>query len=160
MRVGMGFDAHAFEEGRKLILGGEEIPYSKGLAGHSDADVLLHALMDALLGACGAGDIGEHFPNDDLKYYNIASVKLLGDVYSIVREKGFLVVNADLTLICEEPKIRPYRDSIKRRIANILEIETDLVSVKGSTTERMGFTGRNEGIVALAVVLLDDSLSR
>ncbi|MBN1288469.1 MAG: 2-C-methyl-D-erythritol 2,4-cyclodiphosphate synthase [Actinobacteria bacterium] len=156
MRIGMGVDAHAFEKGRTLILGGEEIPFDKKLAGFSDADVLLHALMDALLGACGAGDIGEHFPDNDSKYYNISSVKLLSDVYGIVKERGFLVVNADLTLICEEPKIRPYRESIKSRIASVLEIETDLVSVKGTTTERLGFTGRNEGIMALAVVLIDD----
>ncbi|MBN2167956.1 MAG: 2-C-methyl-D-erythritol 2,4-cyclodiphosphate synthase [Actinobacteria bacterium] len=159
MRIGMGVDAHAFEKGRKLFLGGEEIPFDKGLAGYSDADVLLHALMDALLGACGAGDIGELFPDNDPKYYNISSVKLLSDAYGIVKERGFMVVNADLTLVCEEPKIRPFRESIKGRIASVLEIETDLVSVKGTTTECLGFTGRKEGIMALAVVLVDNSPS-
>lgn len=159
MRVGMGMDAHAFIEGRRLFLGGEEISFEMGLAGHSDADVLIHALMDALLGACAAPDIGELFPDSDPEYLNISSLELLRRVSGIINERGFRVVNADLTVVCEKPRIGPYKKNIIKRIAGILEVDPDLVSVKGTTTEKMGFTGRGEGIMALAVVLVDNTLS-
>lgn len=157
MRVGMGVDAHAFEEGRRLVLGGEEVAFSRGLAGHSDADVLVHALMDALLGACGLGDIGELFPDSDPAYRNISSLELLRRISGIIHDRGFNVVNADLTVVCEEPRIGPYKHNIKNNIAGILEIDADLVSIKGTTTEKMGFTGRGEGIMAFAIVLVDEN---
>lgn len=155
MRVGMGMDVHAFEEGRKLFLGGEEIHFDRGLAGHSDADVLVHALMDALLGACGAGDIGELFPDSDPAYRNISSLELLRRVSGIIHDRGFDIINADLTVVCEEPRIGPYKQNMRNNIAGILKTETDQISIKGTTTEKMGFTGRGEGIMAFAVVLID-----
>jgi 2-C-methyl-D-erythritol 2,4-cyclodiphosphate synthase len=153
-RVGIGFDVHAFDSSRELKLGGVSVQGFPGLAGHSDADVLLHALMDALLGALALGDIGKLFPDTDDKYRDADSRELLKEVIQIVNEKGFLVVNADMTVIAEKPKIAPIRDKIIESIASILGVENDAVSVKGTTTEKLGFTGREEGIGAEAVVLL------
>lgn len=154
MRTGLGVDAHRFADGRKLVLGGVEIEFPKGLAGHSDADVVLHALMDALLGACGLGDIGEMFPDNDEKYSDASSVDLLKEVMSEVVSAGFEVVNADIVVVCEEPKISPWREQIRDIISSALGIAADSVSIKGTTTEGMGFAGRGEGICALATVLV------
>jgi len=155
VRTGIGVDAHRFAEGRRLFLGGEEILGAPGLAGHSDADVALHALADALLGACGAGDIGEMFPDTDPAHKDVSGVALLGKVAGVVGERGFRVVNADIVIICEAPRIAPYRAAMRSRIASALGIDTEDVSVKGTTTEGMGFTGRGEGIMAIATVLVD-----
>jgi 2-C-methyl-D-erythritol 2,4-cyclodiphosphate synthase len=148
MRAGLGVDAHRFLAGRKLFLGGIEVAHSEGLAGHSDADVVLHALMDAILGACGAGDIGE-------KYRDASSVELLAEVMSMVTALGFKVANADIVVICEEPKIGPCRQRMREKIAGVLGVGAEAVSVKGTTTEGMGFTGRGEGICAMATVLVE-----
>lgn len=155
MRTGIGVDAHRFAEGRVLVLGGLEFPGSRGLSGHSDADVVLHALMDALLGACGAGDIGEMFPDTDPDYKDASSMELLERVMGAVRERGFGVVNADVVVMCEEPRVGPYREAMRSNIAQALGIDPGAVSVKGTTTEGMGFTGRGEGIVAMAAVLIE-----
>lgn len=155
MRTGIGVDAHRFEAGRDLFLGGVEIEADMGLAGHSDADVLLHAIMDALLGACGAGDIGEFFPDDDPAYKDASSIDLLERVHEEVRSRGYAVVNVDAVVICEGPKISPYRERMRERIAHALEVGTEAVSVKGTTTEGMGFTGRGEGVIAMASVLIE-----
>jgi len=155
LRTGIGVDAHHFEAGRGLFLGGVEIEADMGLAGHSDADVLLHAIMDALLGACGAGDIGELFPDDDPAYKDASSIDLLERVHEEVRSRGYAVVNVDAVVICEEPKISPYRERMRERIARALEVGTEAVSVKGTTTEGMGFTGRGEGAIAMASVLIE-----
>lgn len=156
MRVGIGFDAHRFIEGRPLILGGLEIPFHYGLEGHSDADVLIHAIMDAILGAAALGDIGEHFPDTDDQYKNISSLILLSRVANIIDENGFRVGNIDCVVVMEEPKLSPYRDEIGQKIADILGIEKDRVGVKASTTEGMGFIGRGEGVTAHAVVLIEE----
>ena len=155
MRIGFGFDVHAFLEGRKLFLGGVEIPNEKGLAGHSDGDVLIHAISDAILGAAAEDDIGTHFPDTDPTIAGIASERILADVTALVAEKGFHIVNIDTVIVCERPKVQPHREEIRERIASILGIGKDRVSVKGKTTERLGFTGREEGIAAYAVCLLD-----
>lgn len=155
MRTGIGVDAHRFAEGRVLVLGGLEFPGSRGLSGHSDADVVLHALMDALLGACGAGDIGEMFPDTDPDYKDASSMELLERVMGAVRERGFGVVNADVVVMCEEPRVGPHREAMRSNIAQALGIDPGAVSVKGTTTEGMGFTGRGEGIVAMAAVLIE-----
>jgi 2-C-methyl-D-erythritol 2,4-cyclodiphosphate synthase len=154
-RIGIGFDVHAFDSSRELKLGGITVPEVPGLAGHSDADVLLHSLMDALLGALALGDIGKLFPDTDDKYRDADSRELLREVINIVSEKGFRVVNVDMTVVAEKPKIAPIRDKIIESIANILGVDNDAVSVKGTTTEKLGFTGREEGIGAEAVVLLN-----
>jgi 2-C-methyl-D-erythritol 2,4-cyclodiphosphate synthase len=153
-RVGIGFDVHAFDASRVLKLGGVTVQGIPGLAGHSDADVLLHALMDALLGSLALGDIGKLFPDTEEKYRGADSRELLKEVMLIVNEKGFRVVNADMIVVAEKPKIAPISDKIIESIANILGVEKDAVSVKGTTTEKLGFTGREEGIGAEAVVLL------
>jgi 2-C-methyl-D-erythritol 2,4-cyclodiphosphate synthase len=155
MRIGFGFDVHAFLEGRKLFLGGVEIPHEKGLAGHSDGDVLIHAISDAILGAAAEDDIGAHFPDTDPTIAGIASERILAHVTALVAEKGFHIVNIDTVIVCEKPKVQPHREAIRERIASILGIGKDRVSVKGKTTERLGFTGREEGIAAYAVCLLD-----
>ncbi len=154
IRTGFGFDVHAFTEGRKLIIGGVEIPYEKGLEGHSDADVLLHAICDAMLGALALGDIGKHFPNDDEKWKDSDSAKLLKFCNNLINEKGFELGNLDCVLAIEKPKISPYVEQIRNRIAEILNADVDQISVKATTTERMGFVGRAEGIVSFATVLL------
>ena len=150
-RIGTGFDVHAFSENRKLILGGVEIPFEKGLLGHSDADVLVHAIMDALLGACGGGDIGRHFPDNDEKYKGISSLLLLKEVRDIVSEKGYDVGNIDATIIAEKPKIAPYTGEMAEKIAEILEVEKDKINIKGTTTEKLGFIGRGEGVAVQSV---------
>jgi len=146
---------HAFLEGRKLFLGGVEIPYEKGLAGHSDGDVLIHAISDAILGAAAEDDIGVHFPDTDPAIAGIAGERILAHVTALVVEKGFHIVNVDTVIVCERPKVQPHREAIRERIASILGIGKDRVSVKGKTTERLGFTGREEGIAAYAVCLLE-----
>lgn len=156
MRVGLGADAHRFDRERKLVLGGVEIPFDRGLAGHSDADVALHALMDALLGACGAGDIGEIFPDDDPEYRDASSLDLLREVSGTVADKGYRIVNVDIVIVCEEPRIAQYRDLIRERVASACGIGTESVSVKGTSTEGMGFTGKGEGVAGIAVVLLEE----
>lgn len=153
-RVGTGFDVHQLVEGRRLILGGVEIPWEKGLLGHSDADVLLHAVMDALLGAAGLGDIGRHFPDSDEQYLGISSLKLLGRVKVLLDENFYKVANVDVTVIAQKPKIAPYIDGMRHNIAEVLEIDENRVNVKGTTTEQLGFTGRGEGIAAHAVASL------
>ena len=153
-RIGTGFDVHAFSEGRKLVLGGVEIPYDKGLAGHSDADVLVHALMDAMLGALALGDIGKLFPDTDEKYKGISSLLLLKEVSRVIGEKGYILNNADVTVICERPKLRQYIDTMRKTVAEALQVESDKISIKATTTEKLGFTGREEGICAEAVCLL------
>lgn len=153
-RIGNGFDVHKFDENRKLILGGVQVPFDKGLAGHSDADVLLHAAMDALLGAAGMGDIGRHFPDTDDRYKGISSVKLLEEVAGIIKNEGFEVGNLDITLICERPKIAKYTDDMKNVIAGVLGCPKTSVNIKGTTTEGLGFTGRGEGIACMASCIL------
>lgn len=151
-RTGTGYDVHAFAEGRKLILGGVDIPYERGLDGHSDADVLIHAVMDALLGACALGDIGQHFPDTDERYKGISSVKLLKHVAGLLREHGYRIVNIDSIVIAQKPRLAGYIGEMRGNIAEALEIKTECVSVKATTTERLGFTGREEGIAAQAAV--------
>lgn len=154
MRIGMGYDVHRLVEDRKLIMGGVEIPYEKGLLGHSDADVLLHAIMDALLGAAALGDIGKHFPDTDPAYKGISSVKLLQHVGELLEENKFLIENIDATIIAQAPKMRPYIDQMRQNIASALQIEAEQVSVKATTEEGLGFTGTGEGISAQAICML------
>ena len=153
-RIGHGYDVHRLVAGRRLVLGGEEIPFERGLEGHSDADVLLHALGDALLGAASLGDLGAHFPPGDERWRNASSVDLLARIVKMVGEAGFVIGNCDLTLIAEAPKLAPYRDSIRRRIARVLGIEPDAVGIKATTNEQLGPIGRGEGMAAVAVVLV------
>jgi len=153
-RTGIGFDVHAFAENRKLIIGGIVIPFEKGLAGHSDADVLLHAICDALLGSLALGDIGKHFPDTDPKFKNADSTRLLTEVYKLVEVKGYELVNIDSMILLEKPKISPYIEKMRERIASILNSDIDKISVKATTTERLGFTGREEGVAAMATVLI------
>lgn len=154
MRIGYGFDTHQLVEGRKLILGGVEIPFEKGLLGHSDADVLLHAITDAMLGAVALGDIGQHFPDTDPEFKGADSRALLRHCYRLVREEGFEIGNIDATVVAERPKLMPYIGQIRKTIAEDLEIELNQVSVKATTSEKMGFVGRQEGIAATAITLL------
>lgn len=153
-RIGQGFDVHQLVPDRELWLCGVRIPNSSGLLGHSDADVALHALCDALLGAVALGDIGKHFPDSDPEYKGIDSKILLRHVYSLIVKKGYHLVNCDITVCAQKPKIAPYIDEMKQTLARILLVSVDEVSVKGTTTEHLGFTGREEGIAAMAVVLL------
>ncbi len=155
MRVGFGFDVHRLVQGRKLILGGVEIPYEYGLLGHSDADVATHALIDALLGAAGLGDIGEHFPDTDERYRNASSLELLKETMQLLKKEGLVPLNADLTIVCERPKLKPYKDQMRQRLAQALGLSPLQVNIKAKTTEGLGFTGRQEGIATYAVVLLD-----
>lgn len=150
-RVGTGFDVHAFAEDRKLILGGVDIPYEKGLAGHSDADVLTHALMDALLGAAALGDIGKHFPDTDDQYKGISSMVLLAKVGQLLKENSYSIVNADITVMAQAPRISGYTEEMRQNIADALKLEKSRINIKGTTTERLGFVGRKEGIAAEAV---------
>lgn len=154
-RIGLGYDVHAFEEGRALVLGGVEIPWPRGLAGHSDADVLVHALMDAILGALREGDIGRLFPDTDAAFKGISSLELLRRVGGLMRERGYHLVDADTVVALELPKLAPYRDQMQGRIAEALGAGVDAVGVKATTTEGLGFTGREEGVAAWAVVLLE-----
>lgn len=154
IRIGQGFDVHRLVEGRRLVIGGVEIAHDKGLLGHSDADVLLHALGDALLGAAGLGDLGSHFPPGDPAWKDASSVRLLALIMERVRERGLRVVNCDLTLVAEAPKLAPHRDRIRARVGSLLAIAPDEVGLKATTNERLGAIGRGEGMAALAVVLL------
>lgn len=154
MRIGTGYDVHRLIEGRKLIIGGVEIPFEKGLLGHSDADVLIHAVMDALLGAAGMGDIGLHFPDTNPAYKGISSVLLLKNVGALLEEKGFLIENIDATIIAQAPKMRPYIDNMRENIANALGIEIGQVNIKATTEEGLGFTGQGEGISSQAICML------
>jgi len=156
MRVGFGYDVHALVSGRPLFLGGVQIPYLYGLQGHSDADVLLHAIGDALLGAIAHGDIGRHFPDTDLQYRGIRSTVLLKRVATMVREKGFHIVNVDSTLVAQKPKLSDVIPKMVQQIAEVLEIEPSRVNVKATTTEGLGFAGRGEGIAAYAIALVGE----
>ena len=154
MRIGLGYDVHRLEDGRSLILGGVEIPFSKGLAGHSDADVLLHAITDALLGACALGDIGQHFPDTSAEYENVDSRILLRNVVELILDKGFRVNNVDATVVAERPKLADYIPDMRKHIAEDLDVGVDDVSVKATTSEGIGFEGKGSGISAQAVALL------
>lgn len=154
MRIGQGYDVHKLVEGRKLILGGVTIPFDQGLLGHSDADVLVHAVMDALLGAAALGDIGQHFPDTDPQYKGVSSVQLLERVGKLLEEKGYVVENIDATVIAQQPKLLPYRPQMAENIAAALQLPVDKVSVKATTEEGLGFTGKGEGIASQAIVLL------
>lgn len=154
MRIGMGYDVHRLTEGRDMIIGGVKIPYEKGLLGHSDADVLLHAICDALLGAAALGDIGKHFPDTDPAYKGISSLVLLEKVGELIQEKSFFIENIDATIIAQAPKMRPYIDTMRENIANALGIMVEQVNVKATTEEGLGFTGSGEGISSQAICLL------
>jgi 2-C-methyl-D-erythritol 2,4-cyclodiphosphate synthase len=156
MRIGQGYDVHRLTEGRKCIICGVDIPYEKGLLGHSDADVALHALADALLGAAALGDIGKHFPDTDPQYSGADSRVLLRRVVELIHEKGFRVGNADVTIVAQRPKMLPYIDRMRKNVAEDLEVAEDRVNIKATTTEKLGFEGRGEGISATAVVLLEE----
>ncbi len=153
LRIGQGFDVHAFENGRKLILGGVQIPYNQGLAGHSDADVLIHAVIDAILGALAMGDIGKLFPDTDMSYKDADSMELLKKV--LEKTPKFTLNNLDVTVICQKPKIAPFINTMRENLSKILNCDLNQISIKGTTTEKLGFTGRGEGIAAMAVVLLE-----
>ncbi len=156
MRVGLGFDVHRFVFGRPLILGGIEIPHDRGLDGHSDADVLIHALMDALLGAAALGDIGDHFPDTDPKYEGISSVELLGYVCQLLADRGYRVINVDIMVLAEQPRLALFKSDMIHLLARELQVTEADVSIKATTMERMGFIGREEGIAAQAVALIDN----
>ena len=155
MRIGQGFDVHAFGQGDHVVLGGVSIPYRSGLVAHSDGDVVLHALCDALLGALALGDIGRHFPDDDAQYKNADSRALLKQVYGLITGQGYELVNADITVIAQAPKLAPYIEQMRENIALDLELPVNVISVKATTTEKLGFTGRGEGIAAQAIVLVN-----
>ena len=157
MRVGLGYDVHRLVEGRDLILGGVKIPHEKGLLGHSDADVLLHALTDALLGAAALGDIGRHFPDTDERYRGISSLILLEKAYTLIKERGYSLGNADMVLILQKPKLKEYIPFMEENIAEALSCEKERISVKATTEEGLGFTGQGEGVSAKAIVLLEKS---
>jgi 2-C-methyl-D-erythritol 2,4-cyclodiphosphate synthase len=154
IRAGNGFDVHKFAKDRELFLGGIKIPYERGLAGHSDADVLIHAVMDALLGAAGKGDIGKHFPDTDDAYKGASSVSLLREVNGILKKEGFIIGNIDVTLIAEEPKIGKYTNEMKQVMADAMECLPQQINIKGTTTEKLGFTGRREGIACMASCII------
>lgn len=154
MRAGLGYDVHRLVEGRKLILGGVEIPHALGLLGHSDADVLTHAVMDALLGAAALGDIGKHFPDTDERYKGISSMKLLAHVGELIEREGYVVENIDATVIAQKPKLRPYIEQMEQNIASTLNLERNQVNIKATTEEGLGFTGTEEGIASQAVCML------
>lgn len=156
-RVGFGFDAHKFSADKKLILGGVEIPYDLGLTGHSDADVLTHAICDALLGAMGDGDIGTHFPDSDPKYKGISSLVFLSDILKLLKERGYGIQNIDSVIVCEKPRIVPHVPAIKKKLSRITGLSERALGIKATTTDSMGFTGRGEGIAAYAVALIKSS---
>ena len=155
LRIGHGYDVHAFADDRKCIIGGVEIPYEKGLLGHSDADVLLHAISDSLLGAAALGDIGKHFPDTDPQYKGADSIVLFENVVSLISSKGYTVNNIDATVIAQAPKMAPYIQQMRQNIANALKVDVDFVNVKATTEEKLGFTGRKEGISAHCVCLIE-----
>lgn len=154
-RIGQGFDIHKLVEGRKLILGGIEIPFEKGLLGHSDADCLIHAIIDAIFGALALGDIGSHFPDTDMKYKDVNSCVLLKDAVKIMKEKGFKIVNMDSTIKIQAPKMRPYIDKIRNNLKEILNIDMDNISVKAKTMEEMGIVGEGDAVICDAIILLE-----
>lgn len=154
LRIGLGIDIHPFAEGRKLILGGITIPFEKGLLGHSDADVLTHAIIDAMLGAAALNDIGTHFPDNDEKYRNICSLILLNETHQLLKNMGWEIVNIDATVVTEKPKLQPYIMAIREKLAETLQLSVDQVSVKAKTSERLGFIGKGEGVLALSTVLI------
>lgn len=153
-RIGIGFDVHAFADNRKLIIGGVDIPFEKGLAGHSDADVLLHAICDALLGSISAGDIGQHFPDTDPQYKNADSINLLKHVYDLVQNKGYTLGNVDATITAQRPKFFAYIPIMRKNIAEVLQTDNENISIKATTTEKLGFVGREEGLSAFASVII------
>ena len=153
LRIGNGYDVHKLVEGRTLILGGVEIPHTKGVLGHSDGDVLIHAIMDAMLGALALGDIGQHFPDTDMKYENIDSTILLTRVKELIAERGYRVINLDSIIVLQKPKVKPYIEAMRKRVAEILEIDIEQVSVKATTEEKLGFTGDESGVKSYCVVL-------
>jgi 2-C-methyl-D-erythritol 2,4-cyclodiphosphate synthase len=155
MRVGIGYDVHRLVEGRKLILGGIAIQFEKGLLGHSDADVLIHAVCDAMLGAAGAGDIGRHFPDTEAKFKGISSVRLLESTHEIIQDQNCSVINVDATVVAEAPKLQPYLESMAQKIASVLGLAREKVNVKATTTEGLGFIGKRKGIAAMCVALID-----
>ena len=155
IRIGNGYDVHILTEGRKLVLGGIEVPHTKGVLGHSDGDVLVHAVMDAMLGALALGDIGRHFPDTDMKYENIDSTILLKRVKELVAERGYKIINLDSIIVLQKPKIKPYIEAMRKRIAEVLEIDVEQVSVKATTEEKLGFTGDESGVKSYCVVLLE-----
>ncbi len=157
MRVGMGYDVHQLQQGRPLILGGVNVPWEQGLAGHSDADVLLHAIMDALLGAAALGDIGVHFPPGEQRFTNISSLLLLKRVSELLQESGFVVLNIDSTIVAQRPRLAPQILEMRQNIARTLNLSVDVVSVKATTTEHLGFAGREEGMAAYAVTLISSN---
>lgn len=157
MRVGFGYDVHRLVDGRKLILGGVDIPFAKGLLGHSDADVLLHAIIDALLGAAAKGDIGMHFPDTNGKYKNISSIKLLDETNRLIKTNNYKISNIDCTIVAQKPKLAPYIEQMKVNISNTLRINIDQISIKATTTEGLGFTGTSKGIAAYAVVCIEEN---
>ena len=158
MRIGMGYDLHKLVFGRKLVLGGVVIPFEKGLLGHSDADVLIHAVCDALLGAAGLGDIGLHFPDTDTEFKDIYSIKLLAKTYKMVKGKGFAISNVDSTIFAEAPKLFPYREEMRKNIAEAIKVKPDRVNVKATTFEGLGMIGKGEGIGAMCVAMLEKLL--
>jgi len=155
MRVGIGYDVHRLAERRKLIIGGVEIPFEKGLKGHSDADVLIHAVCDALLGAAGLGDIGVHFPDTDPKYKDVSSIKLLIEIFQMVKNKGFSVLNLDTIIFAEVPKLSPYRSAMQQNIASAIDLEPDRINIKATTTEGLGMIGKGAGIGAMCVAMIE-----
>ncbi len=154
MRVGLGYDVHQLVEGRDLILGGVKIPYDKGLLGHSDADVLIHTIMDSILGALGLGDIGKHFPDTDMEYKDISSMVLLGRVYGLMDEKGYEIGNLDVSVAAQRPKLAPYIGEMRDNVAAVLKTPVDNINIKATTTEELGFVGRKEGMEAYGICLL------
>lgn len=155
LRIGNGYDVHVLTEGRKLVLGGVEIPHTKGVLGHSDGDVLVHAIMDAMLGALALGDIGQYFPDTDMQYKNIDSMLLLSKVKELIYSKGYKIINLDSIIVLQKPKVKPYIEAMRKRIADVLELEIDQVSVKATTEEKLGFTGDESGVKSYCVVLLE-----
>jgi 2-C-methyl-D-erythritol 2,4-cyclodiphosphate synthase len=155
LRIGNGYDVHKLVEGRKLILGGIEIPHAKGVLGHSDGDVLIHAIMDAMLGALALGDIGQHFPDTDMKYENIDSTILLTRVKELIAERGYKIINLDSIIVLQKPKVKPYIEAMRKRVAEVLEIDMEQVSIKATTEEKLGFTGDESGVKSYCVVLLE-----
>ena len=155
IRIGNGYDVHVLTEGRKLMLGGVEIPHTKGVLRHSDGDVLVHAIMDAMLGALALGDIGQHFPDTDMKYENIDSTILLKRVKELITKRGYKIINLDSIIVLQKPKVKPYIEAMRKRIAEVLEIDVEQVSVKATTEEKLGFTGDESGVKSYCVVLLE-----
>lgn len=155
LRIGNGYDVHKLVEGRRLVLGGVEIPHTRGVLGHSDGDVLIHAIMDAMLGALALGDIGQYFPDTDMKYENIDSTILLKKVKELIADRGYRVINLDSIIVLQKPKVKPYIEAMRERVAEVLELDVEQVSVKATTEEKLGFTGDESGVKSYCVVLLE-----